>query len=327
MKKYYVLISLFLVASFLAFSPPFLAAQEGRGEARLKGVVVDAEGNPIEGAEVELVSLSHDLSMVERTDEKGIFSFIGLGKTVVKITASKEGYEPTVIPTLEVSAFTARNAEQKIVLKKTLDIENLEDDDPKALYKKGEALFDQEEYEKALAVFEEFVAKQPRLYEARIYLGRCYTELNKYDEAVEEFTFVLEKMTEETGDLKGNEVASSVYANLGELYMDQDDFEKAKGYFEKSIEIAPVDAALAYNVAEILFKSGEVDEAIKYYLKSTQIKPEWHKPYIKLGYCYINKGEMETAVEYLEKYTEIAPDDDPEKAAASILIEQLRGKN
>ena len=318
MKKCKFIILFFL---FLGVFSNFLLSQEGRGQARLKGVVVDKNGNPIEGVKVELESLVHKLVMTTKTNEKGKWSFIGLGRTVVRIKASKERYDPNIIPELQVSGI--KNPEQEIVLQKTIDVETLEEEDPRSLYVKGNKLYKLGEYEKALAVFEELAATQPELYEARVNIGNCYVGLKQDDKAMEEFKFVLEKMKEEKGDLKGNKKASSLYANLGELYMDKNDLEKAKEYFEKSIEIAPIDPALAYNVAEILFNSHKVYEAIKYYKMSTEIKPEWHKPYIKLGYCYINKGEMDKAIEYLKKYIELAPEGDPEKSTAKSLIEQL----
>ena len=321
MKKFKVIISFFL---FVAVFSNFLIAQEGRGEARLKGVVVDKDGNPIEGADVKLESLVHKLIMTTKTDEKGRWSFIGLGKTVVKIKASKEGYTPTIISELHVSAI--KNPEQEIVLKKITDIESLEENNPKTLYLKGEKLYNQGEYEKALAVFKELVGTQPKLYKARVNIGNCYIKLKQYDEAIEEFKFVLEKLKEEKENLKGNKTASSIYASLGELYMDRNDFEKAKEYFEKSINIDPSNHALSYTVAEILFNSNKIDEAIHYYELAAKIKPDWPKSYLKLGYCYLNKGEKETAINYLNKFVELSPENDPQVNAVKNIIKQLEKK-
>ena len=321
MKKFKVIILFFL---FIVIFSHFLLSQEGRGQARLKGVVIDIDGNPIEGAEVELESLVHNLIMKTRTDEEGRWFFLGLGKTVVKIKVSKEGYDPTIIPELHVSAI--KNPEQEIVLNKITDIQSLEEKDPRALFLKGEKLYNQGEYEKALAVFKEFVEEQPELYEARINIGNCYIKLKQHDKAIEEFEFVLEKLKEEKNDLNGNEIASSIYASLGELYMDKNDFEKAKEYFEKSITIDPSNHALSYNVAEILFNSNKIDEAIHYYELTAEIKPEWPKSYLKLGYCYLNKGEMKTAIDYLNKFVELSPEDDPQISAVKNIIKQLEKK-
>jgi tetratricopeptide (TPR) repeat protein len=318
MIKSKVIIYFFLI---IAVFSNLLFSQEGRGEGRLKGMVVDKDGNPIEGATVKLESLVHNLTMTTRTDEKGRWAFLGLGKTIVNIEVSKEGYGPNIIQKLDVSAF--KNPEQEIVLTKIADVESLEVESPKELYLKGEKLYNQEEYEKALAVFEEFVEKQPNLFQARVNIGNCYMKLKQYDKAAQEFNFVLEKMKEEKSDLKGNKTASSIYASLGELYMDQNDLEKAKDYFKKSIDIDPSNHALAYNVAEILFNSNKVNEAIHYYELSAKIKPDWPKSYLKLGYCYLNKGEIETAIDYLHEFVELSPEDDPQVSSVKNLIKQL----
>lgn len=323
MKKYNYLIAFVI---FLVVFPCSLVSQEGRGKARLKGVVVDKEGNPVEGAKVVLESLMHELTMTTKTDAKGRWVFVGLGRTIVKITVSKEGYVPSLIEKLNISAFSHKNPEQKIVLEKTTDIESLESDNPKALYIRGQKLYDQGEYEKALTVFKEFVSKQPELYGARVNIGNCYVKLKQYDKAIEEFKFVIEKMKEEKGDLKGDKTASSLYASLGELYMDKNDFEKAKEYFKKSIDIDLSDYALPYNVAEILFDSNKIDEAIHYYKLAAQAKPDWPKSYLKLGYCYLNKGEMKTAVDYLNKFVELSPEDNPQVDAIKKLIWELEKK-
>lgn len=194
------------------------------------------------------------------------------------------------------------------------------------MYLKGEKLYNQEEYEKALDVFKEFVEKQPDLYEARVSMGNCYIKLKQYDKAIQEFEFVLDKLEEEKEDLKGNETAASIYASLGELYMDKNDFDRAKDYFEKSIDIDPSDHALSYNVAEILFNSNKIDEAIQYYQLTAEIKPDWPNSYLKLGYCYLNKGEMRKAIDYLNKFVELSPQDDPQVNAVKNLIKQLEKK-
>jgi len=321
-KKRNLLFIIFLIL-FITL-PVLLVSQEGRGHGRLKGVVVNTDGKPVEGAKVELVSLMHDFEMTTTTDEEGEWAFIGLGKSVVKIKVTKEGYAPTIIEELETSSFTKKMEDQRIVLKKLEELEGIEKEGPKTMFLRGQKLYEQGSYKKALDVFLTFIKENPNLYKARVNIGNCYVKLGEYDKAMQEFKTVLEKLKQEKEDLKGDETAASIYSSLGELYMDKNDYEKAKEHFEKSIEIDPKDPALAYNVAEILFNSNNIDEAIKYYKICAEIKPEWHKPYIKLGYCYVNKGEMDKAIDYLKKYIELAPEGDPQINAAKSLIEQLK---
>ena len=323
MKNIRQLTALFLFF-FLLFSSSFLSAQEGRGQARLRGVVLDKDGNPIEGATVTLESLVHNLSMTTTTDKNAVSSFIGLGKTVLKITVSKEGYDPTIIPHLEISSI--RNPDQEIRLLERASIEGIDQSDAQVVYQKANDLYEAGDYEKALAMFNKFIELQPDLYSVRINVGNCYVKLREYDKAIQEFEFVLNKLNEEETDLKGSVVAASLYASLGELYLDQGKLEEAKEYFEKSIAIDPSDYALAYNVAEILFNSGKTDEAINYYNLAIKTNPAWPNSYLKLGYCYLNKGETDAALTYFQKFVELSPPDDPQVNLIKEIIKQLGKK-
>jgi len=310
----------FLFIVCLSFN--LLLSQEGRGEARLKGIVTDEMDNPIEGAKIELMSLDYNLKMSTISSKKGNWSFLGLGKTVVKIILSKNGYMTTIIPELKISGI--KNPMQRIVLKKAANIKDIEKENPKMLYLKGEELYKQAEYRKALIVFKEFLKKQPKLYKIRVNIGNCYIKLKEFEKAIPEFKLVLEKLKQENSDLKGNKIAASIYASFGELYMDKNELEKAKEYFEKSIDIDPSSYTLSYNVAEIFFDSNKIEEAIKYYNLCIKVKPDWQKPYIKLAYCYINKGETKKAINYLNEFIKLNPETDPQTEVAKSLIKQLK---
>ncbi|HOE13909.1 MAG TPA: tetratricopeptide repeat protein [Candidatus Saccharicenans sp.] len=320
MRNKEVLLILILLP-LLSFSAVLLSAQEGRGQARLNGVVVDQDGNPVEGATVTLESLIHNLTMTTTTDAKGAWSFLGLGKTVARITVTKEGYDPTIIPQLQISAI--KNPEQEIKLIKKTATTGFDENDPRAVYEKGISLYEQGEYEEAIAMFERFLELQPDLYEARVNIGNCYVRLKEYDKAIKEFELVLEKLNQKYPDLTGNKMAASIYASLGELCMDQGKLEEARKYFDMSISLDRSDPALPYNIGEILFNSGKIDEAITYYKIAIEINPKWPKSYLKLGYCYLNKAEMETAINYFKKFVDLSPEDDPQVEIAKNIIKQL----
>ncbi len=313
---------------FIFFIASFVFGQEGRGNARLKGFVFDKEGQPIKGAKIELQSLIHNLKKTVFSDEKGRWAFLGLGKTVVKITVTKEGYNPVIIPKLTVSAFTKKNKIQKIILTRIDDVSSIEKEDPKTLFEKGQKLYEEGKYEKALKVFYKIIEKNPNLFLIKMNIGNCYVKMKKYNKAVEEFNWVLEKLKEKTPDLKGNKNAASLYASIGEIYMEKGDYVKAKEYFTKSIEIEPTNHALAYNVAEILFNMSKIDEAIKYYKLAAKINPKWAKAYLKLGYCYVNKGDTKNAIKYFNEFLSLSKDKNPQDVSVvKEILKTLKRKN
>jgi tetratricopeptide (TPR) repeat protein len=111
-------------------------------------------------------------------------------------------------------------------------------------------------------------------------------------------------------------------ASFGEVFLRQEKFKEAQEFFSQSIALNPKDEVLAYNVAEIFFGRNQTDEAIKNYQLAIQIKPDWSEPYLKLGYAYLNKGDMAKAIENLQKFLKADPES-PQAPVVQSLIESL----
>jgi uncharacterized GH25 family protein len=79
-----------ILAAGLAFP------QAGRGTARLSGIVTDANGNPIKGAQVTLsyAQGTGGAKHEAKTDKKGEWSFMGLGTGQWDLMIVMNGYEP-----------------------------------------------------------------------------------------------------------------------------------------------------------------------------------------------------------------------------------------
>jgi len=314
-------IPIILICIVFAFSSA-IAAQEGRGEGRLRGYVLDTDKNPIEGAKVTLEYLKYDRKLVTTTNKKGKFSFLGLAVGDVRISAEKEGFVLGGNQTRVSGA--QKNPTQYIKLKRESEAKPKED--PNAALKdefaQAIALFNDRKFEEALGLFQSFQEKKPDMYKIGINIGNCYVELQRYKEAIEEFQKVLDKITAENPVLEGNKTAAQIYATIGDIYMRQDQLKKAEEYFKKSIEIDKSDHALAYNVAEILFVGGKTDDSIKYYNLAIKIKPDWPKSYKQIGYAYLNKGDMKKAIEMFKKFLKLDPDS-PEASGIKEVIKSL----
>lgn len=300
-----------------------LPAQEGRGKARLTGEIVDESGNPIAGAEITIESLEFNFSLTTKSDKRGRWNFLGLGTGPFRIRAVKDGYLETGVE-LMVSQLKP-NPKQTVVLKSISEVGEpvFEHEESRQMFIEGNRLFEEGKYGSSLALFQEFLEKNPTLYIVRLNIGHCLREMKDYEGALREYAIVLERLQAEHPDLKGNKNAAAAYASIGEVHMAQDNLEKAREYFSKSIDVDPGDHALAYNVGEILFNSGKVDEAIVYYDIARKAKPDWPEAYLKLGYAYLNKGETGTAIPYFEKYVEL-DEDDPYAESIKDLIRELK---
>ncbi|MCU0236452.1 MAG: tetratricopeptide repeat protein [Acidobacteria bacterium] len=291
---------LFLAAALLLAAAIALPAQEGRGNGRLTGTVVDEDGAPLANATVTLKYMEFNNTRQTKSNAKGQWGFLALGKGVVQVTGEMEGYASSV--TQQPVSGVAPNPEIRIVLKKGSGVAG--DPNRDAILRAHE-MFDKRQYEEALALYQEFAQKNPANYQIGVYIANCKTELGNYEEAMAEFQRVLAEVTKETPELKGNATAALVFAGIGDIHLRQENFKLAVENFQRSIDIQPGDPALPYNVAEIMFARAKVDEAEKYYRLAIQIKPAWPKPYLKLAYVAMNRGEMDKAVEHLKKFVEI----------------------
>ncbi len=316
---------IFLV-SVLCFSLSLtLSAQEGRGKGRLRGDVHDEVGNPIEGAKIVATHLQYKTMFTSESDKKGNWAVAGLGTGYFRITASKEGYG-TVYHEMRVSQFSKQNPPLSFILRKIqvaeMNMPAIEDEGSVVLFEEGIDLYDQKKYAESVAKFEEFIGKNPTVYQININIGNCYREMGEYDKAIEAFNKVLEKIKEEKESIEGDESAAGALAGIGETYFRQGDLEKASEYLKQAVDIFPEDETLAFNVGEIYFKQGETDKAIEYFLLSVKIKESWAPPHRQLGYAYLNKGKYKLAVDSLKKFVELAPDD-PQAENIKNLIPKL----
>jgi tetratricopeptide (TPR) repeat protein len=314
------------IVSVICFSLSLdLSAQQGRGKGRIRGTVKDEAGNPIEGAKIVAQHLKYETTFTSESDKKGNWAVAGLGSGYFRITASKEGYG-TVYQEMNVSQFSKKNPPLTFTIKKVqvadMNMPAIDDEGSIVLFEEGLDLFDQKKYAESAAKFEEFLGKNPTIYQTNINIGNCYREMGEYDKAIEAFNKVLEKVKEDQESIEGDESAARALAGIGETYFEQGNLEKAGEYLRQAVDNFPEDEALAFNVGEIYFKQGEIDRAIEYFQLAVKIKESWPLPHRKLGYAYLNKGNYKLAVDSLKKFVELAPDD-PEAENIKNLIPKL----
>jgi tetratricopeptide (TPR) repeat protein len=294
-------------------------AQEPMGKGRINGTVVDDNGQPLEGVLIVVESLEHETKLEGYSDKKGRFAVAGMGTGQWRITATKEGYISSYLD-MNIRQLR-RNPPVDFTLKKLTGFApRMADEESFELFDKGNLLIEEEKYDEALEVFEEFLTKYPEVYHSHLNIGTCYLKKGDLDKAEAEFKLVLDKTMENFGDYKKDPQASlRAFTGLGELYIRKEDFDTAQKYFAQALDISPEDEVAAYNVAEVLFSHQKIDEAIKYFELSIQIKKDWSKPYMKLGYVYLNKGDFDKSLEYFNKFIEMDPEN-PEVAKVKNII-------
>ncbi|UCC40056.1 MAG: tetratricopeptide repeat protein [Candidatus Aminicenantes bacterium] len=312
---------LLFIASISFLLVNYAIAQAGRGKGRMAGVVVNEDGNSIGSAKI-VIEFSENMKLKQETatNKKGEWAIMGLGTGTWRVTASADGYIPTsrdvYIRQLE------RNPKITLTLKKIppSDKGTIKDESSLNLIEEANRLFTEKKYDESVVLLEQFLEKNPGVYQTCLNIGDCYREKGEVDKAVEEYNKVLEEAKKD--DVMGKEMAAKALAAIGDCYLKKGNFEAAADYFKQSIESYSDNEILAYNVGEIYFSNQKIDEAIHYFDLSTQIKPDWGPPYLKLGYSYLNKGEYEKAKLNLNKFLELDPES-PEAPKIKDLIDYL----
>lgn len=305
-----------VVVCLLLAATPVLAQ---RGMGRMQGTVTDPEGNPLEGVTVTAHNPEMTPStLTATTDENGNWAVLGLSNDDWKFTFEKDGYVPYDVDT-SVRGM-GRNPDLDVTLEPAAPTSGSGagvsgDVAKREVFEEGNALFEQGDYEAAIAKWEEFLEANPTLVQVYFNVGNAHRELGNVEEARDAYEKVLEQ---NPADTRAN------YA-LGEMLVNDGQTEEAMPYFEKALEGNPDDAAVYYNVAELYFAQAAVEQAVTYYEQAVEVDPQYLSAWKQLGFARVRTGNNEGAIEAFQKYVELAPEDDPDLAVVKDVLAALQG--
>jgi len=305
-KPILIFLTILLIISFFAVS----GTAQVRGKVR--GLVVDASGNPLDKATVTIVSTRLASQRYEtRTDKDGRFAQIGIYPGYYQVTIKKDGYLPKVFEVhveiegdTNLGTVTLETASEQVV-------KNLSAADK--TFVKANEFYNRGEYEKAIAGYEEAIKLSPDNWAYYFNLGLAFKKLGKMAEAREAFSKAVEL----------NPGSFSANKEMGELLAKEEQYETAAVYYRKAVELSPNDPDARYNLAACLMNLGQSEEAMTHLQKTVELKPDYAEAYFALGSIHISQNNRESAISCLEKFLQLAPQH--EKAAlARQLLEFLK---
>jgi tetratricopeptide (TPR) repeat protein len=97
--------------------------------------------------------------------------------------------------------------------------------------------------------------------------------------------------------------------NLGNLYNQEEDLEKAEFYYRRAIESEDTFAQPHYNIGVIRMNEGNFEEAKQEYLRAVELNPSFYYAYQNLAFIYANEGDYVGATNALLSLVEIRPND------------------
>lgn len=268
----------------------------------VKGTVTDKESSePLDGVKVTLTfgSLNYYVS----TDAKGYFYKSGLKNGAYQVKYEKAGYIPAV------ANFRLRISQTRdisVVLRKL----KVEKPVEPSLLQKGTDKLNAGQYEDAIKLFNEAIAKQPDNPVVYYYRGFCLYKTGQQDPALADFLKSLEIDPELTISL----------AEAGKIYAKKNQLDEAVKYYKKAYELGITDDVALYNYGVCLYGLGNNEEALKVYEKLLSLDPNYADAYYQVGLIYVGLGDNAKAKENLQKFLEL----DPENSNASVATEILK---
>jgi tetratricopeptide (TPR) repeat protein len=307
------------VLAAVAIASPGWAQSTGM----VKGKVVDGENKPVDAAKVTISFLDGISRTYEvKTNKKGEFIQIGLPPGRYKVTAEKEK--------LGAQSFDARvrlgeAAEVNFALDPRIAGPTKEDaakaEAVKKLFEDGVAASRSNDYDGALAKFNEALGLLPTCYDCYYNIGFAHAQKKEFDKAEESFKKALE--------LKAD--YAEAYNGLATVYNAQKRFDDAQAASQKAAELSATAGATAgggsvdalYNQGVIAWNAGKAEEAKKHFEEVVKLNPQHADAHYQLGMCFVNLGNLAEAAGMFEKYLSIAPDGQYAEQAKA-LVAQLK---
>ena len=291
-----------LAVGLLVVGVTAAVAQDWAGRGRLNGLVVDPEGNPLEGVLIEL----HPAADLETgpeplyTNKKGRWEYLGLAQGGWTVQLSLEGFMPSE-GTVSVNEFGV-NPQVKVTLRpipeevleqarKAATVEQLEEGN--RLLAEGQLAAARAQYEEALGVLE--AENHPPILMG---IARTYYQEDNVEGAIETLEKLLAIDPENVVGLK----------LISELLIAEGREQEAQVYLAKLPEGEILDAAAYLNVAIDLYNRGELDDALIEFERVVANFPDNPDGYYYRGLVHLNKGENEKAAADFNKYLELAPE-------------------
>ena len=194
-------------------------------------------------------------------------------------------------------------------------------------------------------VFIDFCVIRPYIAEIYALRGKSSLYLNNFQEAISNFEYAAEldpyngrvilnlgATYLNTGFLNKSEIylnkAKQIYSDgninldLGLLYLERGEYEKAKMEIEHSIYLKPNFSKARFNLGRLYYIQEKYDQAIKEWEELLNFDPEFSGKHIilfNLGIVYNKKEIPDKALEYFLQALQLAPDGSP-------IIEEIEGE-
>jgi Flp pilus assembly protein TadD len=276
-------------------------------QGKLSGTVLDAAGNPVDKAEVSIVSQkSSSLRFEVKTDSQGHFVQIGLQPGYFILTVKKAGFVPA---SSEIHVGVAGDEAVKITLKsaeaEAAKSYSAADRD----FFAGNKLYAEQKFAEAAASYTAAVGLDPTNWAYQFNLGLAQKKAGKPEEALAAFRKAVELNPESYG---ANKEAGEALAKAGL-------FAEAKTFYEKAAGLSPDDPDAQFNLGVCLVNVGESEAALPRFEKAIVLNPDFADAYYQMATILIGQNKVPEAKAALEKFLALAPSHEKAGIARQLL--------
>ncbi len=301
------------VALGLIAVPRIASAQGG-----VKGKVVDQQGNPVEGAQVEIASVDHGgKPLTVKTKKDGTYMQVGLQPGDYKITVSKGDLTSSspahVALDLTNRDFRLGKSGPAEASKEEAAKAKAKSDAAQKAFSDGVQAVNEQKYDEAVAKFQEVIAAVPNCPECWANIGTAQANNKKYEDAETSFKKAIE--------LKPD--MADAYNGLANVYNAEHKPELALEASKKALELSQAQggaagaagaaaatgtsASAVYNQGVILWNAGKIPEAKTQFEQAVKLDPGNADAHYWLGMALVNGGDTKGAKPEFETYLKLAP--------------------
>ncbi len=171
--------------------------------------------------------------------------------------------------------------------------------DEEAAYMLGRIYYMQGRVEYAAGQFRRVLKINPQSYKAYDNLGLCYQARGETELATRHFLTAIKMVDKDHPDY------DSVYANLADLLLENNDFEKAFAAASKAADRNPYGARNFYLGGKALCKLQKTDLCLNWLQRSVALDKNYPEPLYLLSKVYAQMGQEEKRKEALEMFREV----------------------
>jgi len=308
-----------MLMSGVLLSLSLLGAPASAQTGAARGKVVDDKGQAMVDAKIEIDYQGGMTRKFEtKTNKKGEFTQVGLGPGQYRITASKDGYQPSYIDTRIGLGDPTQLPDFKLVPRAAAGAAGGADGgagaELQALFQKGYELTQAGKLDEAEAAYKEILVKDAAIPAVHYNLGVLYTQKKDWAGAEAAYKKALELKP-------GYSEATSA---LVRVYNDSGQQDKAMVLLTQAG--GESDPKIQFNLGVTHLNAQRLDEAEAAFKKVESLEPTNAEVHYHLGTIALNQGKSDVAVQRLEKYLSMSPQNAQNVATAQGLLQALKPK-